>query len=268
MTPYVWENKQLSSRCLSSSVEALEWRHNFLPTRVDNKRQLFIVHTRTAAMNSSASIVSITSGDLESQPGCTWIPLPIIVSTVNSCHMQNSNCSITVGDMIALAFFFLLRAGECVECNQGSFSIIRIQDVQLFVGNKKVDLLACSDDMLENVTGGGILFGCNVIRLKKAEYYTWCPVRTLTNRLRHLRQQGGTLETPICSYLDGDKWKNVHFSLIKAALQDATKRMGYDVTVSGNTLRTSGIRSLHSRNVGLSIIRQLMRHKKNDDYTP
>ncbi len=64
-----------------------------------------IVHTRTAAMNSSASIVSITSGDLESQPGCTWIPLPIIVSTVNSCHMQNSNCSITVGDMIALALY-------------------------------------------------------------------------------------------------------------------------------------------------------------------
>jgi hypothetical protein len=155
-----------------------------------------------------------------------------------------------------------LRAGECVECKNGSFSPIRVQDVQFFVGNNKVDLLTCSDDMLDNVTGGGILFGCNVICLKKAEVYTWCPVRTLMNRLRHLHQQGGSLETPICSYLDGDKWKNRHFSFIKAALQDATKLMGYDVSVSGNTLCKSWIHSLHSHNVGSSIIRQLMRHKK------
>jgi hypothetical protein len=93
--------------------------------------------------------------------------------------MQNTNCSITVGDMIALAFFFLLRAGECVECKNGSFSPIRVQDVQFFVGNNKVDLLTCSDDMLDNVTGGGILFGCNVICLKKAKDNTWCPVRIL-----------------------------------------------------------------------------------------
>jgi hypothetical protein len=93
--------------------------------------------------------------------------------------MQNTNCSITVGDMIALAFFYLLRAGECVECKNGSFSPIRVQGVQLFVGNNKVDLLTCSDDMLDNVTGGGILFGCNVICLKKAKDNTWCPVRIL-----------------------------------------------------------------------------------------
>jgi hypothetical protein len=58
--------------------------------------------------------------------------------------------------------------------------------------------------------------------------------------------------------------KNVHFSLIKAALQDAAKLMGYDVSVTGNRLRKSGIHSLHSRNVGSSIMRQLMRHKKDD----
>jgi hypothetical protein len=89
----------------------------------------------------------------------------------------------------------------------------------------------------------------------------------LTNCIRCLSQQGGSLETPICSYLDGDKWKNVLFLFIKAAHQDAAKLMGYDVSVSGNTLHKSGIHSLHSRNVGSSIIRQLMRHKKNDDYT-
>ena len=73
-------------------------------------------------------------------------PVPVQVIRRISVLARHSSCNITIGvsDMIILAFFFLLRPGEYTD-SPSDTTPFRLQDIQLFVGDRCLDLNTASE---------------------------------------------------------------------------------------------------------------------------
>ena len=77
------------------------------------------------------------------------IPVPILQQVLAVALMGVSAFNIAVADMIAIAFFFLLRPGEYAGSNSES-APFRLADVQLFQGPVRLDLATASDTALQS----------------------------------------------------------------------------------------------------------------------
>ena len=59
--------------------------------------------------------------------------------------------------MIIIAFFFLLRPGEYTDNNSNS-TPFHLEDVQLFIGSRSLDLLTASDAELHQARFSALTF--------------------------------------------------------------------------------------------------------------
>jgi hypothetical protein len=66
------------------------------------------------------------------------------------------NC--VVADKIGLAIFFLCRPGEYTESPKPDSCPFLVNDVQLFVGNARLDMLASSHQDIESATFVSLTF--------------------------------------------------------------------------------------------------------------
>jgi hypothetical protein len=93
----------------------------------------------------------------------------------------------------------------------------------------------------------------------------WCPVLTLANRIRHLRQQNGSPETPLSAYQNGSTWINITTSMITTHLRAAATTMGLssdDIRrISAHSIRPAGQMALYQQGVDTFSIQRLSSRK-------
>ena len=132
-------------------------------------------------------------------------PVPVQFIRRIAVIARHSTCNITIGmsDMIILAFFCLLRPGEYTDspCDTTPFYL---QDIQLFVGDRCLDLNTASDAQILAACFGALTFTdqkngvrSEVIGLAHSGDPYLCPVRVIGRRIIHLRRHGAPPNTPL-----------------------------------------------------------------------
>jgi hypothetical protein len=88
------------------------------------------------------------------------MPIPLAILMCCLCIARAtatiSNCA--VADMIYPAFSFLRRPGEYKVSPRPEYCLFLIENVQLFVGSHRLDVLAYSDLDLDTATFVGLTF--------------------------------------------------------------------------------------------------------------
>jgi hypothetical protein len=112
----------------------------------------------------------------------------------------------TIANMIALAFFFLLRPGEYTGTKSESTSF-RLQDVQLFQGSVRLNLDTATDSALLAATFASLTFTDQkngvrgeVIGLAQSGDPNFSPTICLARRVIHLRSHNAPPNTSLATF--------------------------------------------------------------------
>jgi hypothetical protein len=185
---------------------------------------------------------------------------------------QQTHCPFTtaLADMIGLAFFFLLRPGEYTDSPASDTSPFQLQDVQLFIGQQRLNLVTATDAQLLIATFSTLTFRdqkngvCGeVIGLSHSEDLQLSPTRILARRVIHLRTHQAPVDTPLSRvYMSNGHTKSAKPADITAALKAAVTfigpQLGFLVSdVTARSLRAAGANALLCAHVDPDIIRLL-----------
>jgi hypothetical protein len=122
------------------------------------------------------------------------VPIIIIVYILNMAYdAARDVASMSIADMICIAFFFLLRPGEYTGTTSDD-TPFRIQDVGLYIRDRKLNLFHCSDAELNAATSVSYTFNKqkngtrdeNIVQGRSGNAIC-CPVRATVRRLKHHR---------------------------------------------------------------------------------
>jgi len=205
------------------------------------------------------------------------IPVPILQRILAIALMGHSRFNIAVGDMIAIAFFFLLRPGE--HTGSGSESTpFRLADVQLFHGPVRLNLETASDTALLSATFASLTFATQkngvrgeVIGLGHSGNPQFSPAICVARRVILLRQHNAPPNTPLASVYSTQKqcFEPIKAPHITAALKLACTVMGPQFgfspsDISARSLRASGAMALLCAQVDSDVIRLLGRWRSDE----
>ena len=175
-----------------------------------------------------------------------------------------------IADMIVVAFFFLLRPGEYTGTTNDD-TPFRLQDIQLFLGQQRLDLLTDPPALLRSATSVSLTFTTqkNGVRGEVVNHGTsgdplLCPVRAIARRVLHLRAHNAAPDTILASYYVGTRVSKVIAADVTATLRHAATihgpPHGYLASdVSARSLRAGGAMALFHSNVDLDTIRLIGR---------
>lgn len=205
------------------------------------------------------------------------IPVPILMNIMATALIAATAFSVCVADMIAVAFFFLLRPGEYTGSSSES-APFRLADVQLFHGQLRLDLATATDAALLSATFASLTFTTQkngvlgeVVGLAHSGNPQFSPTICLARRVIHLRQHNAPPNTPLASY-----WNATSHTLVplKPADITATLRMictllgpqfGFNSKdISARSLRASGAMALLCAQVDTDIIQLLGRWRSDE----
>lgn len=180
------------------------------------------------------------------------LPNSIVRLAVTSCRSSDTQKGEALGDLITVAFFFLLRVGEYTETTEERLTIpLRISDISLWRGNQPISRSA-SDAELEQATGVTLRLANQKNGIKDAVLHhdssgdpEFDPVRAavrITARLRdHSPNRGiGTYRSP------SGRVTTVTAGEVRVALRGATAAallLGENIdpnTVGSHSLRSGG----------------------------
>jgi hypothetical protein len=185
--------------------------------------------------------------------------------------------SVAVADMIALAFFFLLRPGEYTGTGGGSTPFC-LADVQLFHGPVRLDLATASDTALLSATFATLTFTTQkngvrgeVMGLAPSGNPQFSPTICLARRVIHLRQHKASPQTPLASVWQprSQSFRSIAAADISAALRKVClfmgPRFGFQATdISARSLRASGAMALLCAQVDSDLIQLLGRWRSDE----
>jgi hypothetical protein len=172
--------------------------------------------------------------------------------------------------MIVLAFFYLLRPGEYTG-TQTDNTPFRLEDVQLFVGARRLDLVRASDADLRAATHASLTFTSQksgvrgeVVNHGRSGAMYACPVEAIIRRVLHLRQHGAAPDTPLAYYYENGRCRAVSAANITDALKTSVTFLGTGIgivasDVTARSLRAGGAMALLCAQVDTNIIRLLGR---------
>ena len=181
-----------------------------------------------------------------------------------------------LGDLIILAFFYLLRPGEYTLSPAPESAPFRIRDVHLFQGGRKLDVFTASDDDLLPATYCGLEFttqkNCvkgEVIGLGLSSKPDWCPVRATVRLVVRLRRANAPPHTPLHAYLHHGRWCGVTSANITAHLRIAVAAIGagyglHPADICARALRCSGAMALLCADVDTDLIRLVGRWRSDE----
>jgi hypothetical protein len=185
------------------------------------------------------------------------IPLSIVMCCLNLARAEATVSNCAVADMICLAFFFLCRPGEYTVSPKPESSPFLLEDLQLFVGNYRLNVFACSATDLDSATFVSLTFtnqkNCvrgEVIGLGLSGSPECCPVKCTVRRVKALRLNGAVGTTPLASYrLASGRWSGVTPANVTSALRVAVAMQGPSVgflphDISASALRAGGAMAL------------------------
>ena len=204
------------------------------------------------------------------------VPVTVIRHILFAALAGASPGNLAIADMIALAFFFLLRPGE-YTATASDTTPFQLADVQLFVGLTRLDLTAATDAELLSATFCSLTFSTQknsvrgeVIGLARSGNPQLCPVLSLARRIIHLRRSGAPPHTPLSLCFQGTTWRKVSPADITDALRVAVIALGpgnlgfLPTDVSARCLRAAGAMALLCAHVDTDVIRLLGRWRSDE----
>jgi len=204
------------------------------------------------------------------------VPVQIIRHLFGVAYSTPNDGNQAIADMIALAFFFLLRPGEYT----GSPSDTRpfyLEDVQFWIGSQRHLATTIRVEDLNRVTFATLTFTSQkngvrgeVIGLGRSRDPLLCPVLALARRVRHLRQHNAPATTPLATYYDNhNRPRPVKPADITESLRASTAILGPSVgflpkDISARSLRAAGAMALLCAQVDKDVIRLLGRWRSDE----
>lgn len=200
------------------------------------------------------------------------IPIQVLRYIASLAILSSATAAFkATADMIILAFFFLLRPGEYTDTSSDS-TPFRFMDVQLFIGNSRLDIFHAPEEQLNLATFVSLTFTDQkngvrgeVIGLGRSEDPFLCPVKAAIRRLLYLRDNNATAQTPLAHVFDGP---SVTPSRITTVLRNAVAALGTDLgflpsDVSARCLRAAGAMALLLSDVDSNIIQLIGRWRSD-----
>ena len=102
------------------------------------------------------------------------IPIQIIRRIALLASTATDDLTKATADMIIIAFFFLMRPGEYTDTSSEDACPFKLEDVQLFIGQRRIDLATASDDLIRKATFASIYLA--------EKWRAWRGYRTGTQR--------------------------------------------------------------------------------------
>ena len=122
--------------------------------------------------------------------------------------------------MAWIALFYLLWPGE--YCKSQDNNPLRLQDITLVIGYRKLDLLQDDQTDILWATHSLITFDDQnnrergkVIGHGRSGHTVACPTQSIIRRVLYLRTHGATAATPLCAVKSNTNWKYVANLLMK-----------------------------------------------------
>ena len=205
------------------------------------------------------------------------IPVPILMHTMATAAATANLYLQAVAQMIAIAFFFLLRPGEYTGTKSES-TPFTLADVQLFQGPVRLDLHTASDTSLLAATFGSLTFTTQkngvrgeVIGLSHSGNPHFSPTVCLARRVIELRRHAAPPPTPIASYFDptSQTIKPIKPADITASLRISCALLGpsfgfLSSDISARSLRASGAMALLCAQVDANVIQLIGRWRSDE----
>jgi len=203
------------------------------------------------------------------------VPLDLIRQVCTQNRASVHPLGHATADMVALAFFFLLRPGEYAKSTNPDSTPFRLCDIHLRAGNTRIQHLSCPLNELHTATFVCLEFTNQkngvrgeLIGLGKSGDADFCPVNTTIERVLHLRHHHAPPQTPLYSYFTR-RWEAVTTSHLTSTLRHAAAAMGRAVgiipsDISVRSLRASGATALFCAQVDPNRIRLLGRWRSDE----
>jgi hypothetical protein len=204
------------------------------------------------------------------------LPLAVLHNVRQMAALHNDQTSLAVSDLSYMAFFWLLRPGE--YCSSSESHPFRLCDVQLFIGNDRLDPLTCDIADLDRVTFVTLTFTTQkngvrgeIIGHARSGHPFACPVISVVSRVRYLRHQNAPHDTPLCvirSPMRPSTWCTISSKLITETIRTSATILGPQLgfnpdDVSARSCRAGGAMALLCGRVDTSII-QLVGRWRSD----
>jgi hypothetical protein len=204
------------------------------------------------------------------------IPVCVLHRVLHLAIASQAAMTMAVADMIAIAFFFLLRPGEYTATSSET-TPFRFQDVQLFLGDRPLNLTTAPEGELLAATFATLTFTDQkngvrgeVIGLGLSGHQHLCPVRAITRRILDIRRHGLPADTPLATTKIRQRLHSVSPSHITVALRGAvglfdSREIGFLATdISARSLRAAGAMALLCSHVDTDIIRLIGRWRSDE----
>ena len=204
------------------------------------------------------------------------VPVPVLHRVIAVAQASNDPLLEAAADMITMAFFFLLRPGEYADSSADS-SPFRFEDVQLFLGQRRLDLRNATVAQLQSSTFSSLTFTDQkngirgeVIGLSPSGQILLCPTKAIARRIVHLRSHNAPPNAPLCRvYTTPHTFVTVKPSHITQTLRDAVRFLGPQLgflpsDVSARCLRAAGANALLCAQVDTDVIRLIGRWRSDE----
>jgi hypothetical protein len=204
------------------------------------------------------------------------VPVTVIQHIMFVALAAATTGNLAIADMIALAFFFLLHPGE-YTATPSDTTPFRFTDVQLFIGQRRLNLLTASDAELKSSTFVTLTFTDQkngvrgeVIGLDRSGNPQLCPVLCVIRRILHLRTRHAPPDTPLAAYYENNTLQVVSPGDISLTLRTAITVLGpatlgfLPTDVSARSLRASGAMALLCAHVDTDVIRLIGRWRLDE----
>jgi hypothetical protein len=204
------------------------------------------------------------------------VPIQVIrrIASTSYSTVSSPLCK-AIADMIILAFFFLLRPGEYTDNNGDTNKHpFLLEDIQLFIGDTRLNLLTDSDARLKQARFASLTFTGQkngvrgeVIGLACSGDPVLCPVQAVIRRVLYLCQNGALPTTPLAHVYNSTDL--VTAAAITICIRNAVTELGPTLgflshEVSARCLRAAGATALLLAQVDTDIIRLIGRWKSDE----
>jgi hypothetical protein len=213
----------------------------------------------------------LRSWSREDDPPTRVKPIPIqliltILSIAYHATTTSNNAAKAIADMTVIAFYYLLRPGEYTATATDD-AAFRLQDLQLFIGDRFFDLSVAPISDLEAATSASLVFTNqkNGVREEVVNHATsgvshCCLVRALARRAIHLGTHDAPPATPLASYYGHGRRRAIRSADITDALRAAARIIGDELgirpeDISARSLRSGGAMALLCAQVDSDIIK-------------
>ena len=203
------------------------------------------------------------------------VPVTVLLWILHAASISVHAGSIAITDMIALAFFFLLRPGEYTS-TPSETTPFHLADVWLSTGGVYLDIFKASDAALDSATFVSLTFTTQkngvrgeVIGLGHSGNPYLCPVLAIVRHIKHLHTYGALPDTPLSVYFENGAWHHISPADITNILRTAVTTLGPSnlgflvKDISARCLRAAGAMALLCAHVDSDLIRLLGRWRSD-----